>query len=75
MRRDQRNELFIRRKALRFSALRVLDADMHAVDAHRTAFNGRLPGKGELILEAIKIDRRFSILAWEYQALLRFDPS
>lgn len=44
-----------------------------AVDAH-VAANGRLPGKGERIIEAIRDDRRFSVLAWEYQVLLSFTP-
>ncbi len=44
-----------------------------AVDAHVQA-TGRLPGKGERIIEAIKDDRRFQVLAWEYQVLLGFTP-
>lgn len=43
-----------------------------AVDRHAAA-HGRLPGKGELIAEAVRADSRFQILAWEYQLLLRYD--
>lgn len=44
-----------------------------AVDRH-VAATGRLPGKGELIVEAIAKDRRFEILEWEYQLLLAYRP-
>jgi hypothetical protein len=44
---------------------------MAAVDRH-LASTGRLPGKGELIVEAIRGDRRFRILDWQYQLLLEF---
>ena len=44
---------------------------MRAVDAH-VAAHRRLPGKGELVVEAVKNDPRFTILAWEHQLLLRY---
>jgi predicted O-methyltransferase YrrM len=44
-----------------------------AVDRH-VSRTGRLPGKGELIIESIRKDRRFQILEWEYQLLLLYRP-
>ncbi len=46
-------------------------AYLTAVDAHH-AKTGRLPGKGELVVEAIRSDHRFTILDWEYQLLLAY---
>lgn len=46
---------------------------LQAVDRH-ISDTGRLPGKGELILEAIENDRRFHVLEWEYQLLLLYRP-
>lgn len=42
-----------------------------AVDQH-IGLHNRLPGKGELIAEAIRTDRRFQILDWQYQLLLLY---
>lgn len=44
---------------------------LQAVDRHMIS-TGRLPGKGELIVEAIRDDKRFQILDWEYQLLLLY---
>lgn len=44
-----------------------------AVDRY-FATTGRLPGKGETIVEAITDDDRFQILDWEYQLLLLYRP-
>lgn len=46
---------------------------LEAVDRHFSA-TGRLPGKGETIIETIKEDKRFHILEWEYQLLLLYRP-
>lgn len=46
---------------------------LQAVDQHMSS-TGRLPGKGELIIEAIRDDKRFHILEWEYQLLLLYRP-
>jgi hypothetical protein len=35
----------------------------------------QLTGKGELVIEAIKRDRRFQIPAWEYQVLILYRSS
>lgn len=44
---------------------------LQAVDRHMMS-TGRLPGKGELIVEVIREDKRFQILDWEYQLLLLY---
>lgn len=46
---------------------------LNAVDGYLAA-TGRLPGKGETILEAIQGDKRFQVLDWEYQVLLLYRP-
>ena len=46
---------------------------LKAVDSYLAA-NGRLPGKGETVFEAIKGDDRFQVLDWEYQLLLLYRP-
>lgn len=41
------------------------------VDAHMSIY-GRLPGKGELILEKISNDKKFTILDHQYQVLIKY---
>jgi hypothetical protein len=58
-------------RSIEIFASQVDEHYLQKVREHVVRF-GRLPGKGALILEAIRGNPSFEVLAWEYQLLLRY---